>query len=89
MTDPKTTIKIGSKIRSFDFYSRLDVEGYEACFLEGIVVSLLDGRIGFEVTRSIQDGEDSPEFLGEEIITRYTYRGKCRITKGALVVLSY
>ena len=91
MTDPKTTIQIGSKIRSFDFFwSGFETEGEEACFLEGIVVSLLDGRIQFRVTRSIFDGVDTTsEYLGEEMDTRYTKRGKCRIARGALVVLSY
>lgn len=56
-----TDIKIGDKVRSFDFDSR-DIEGTDACFMEGVVEGFkeVEGcmRYDIAVTRLVFRGEE-------------------------------
>tara|TARA_B100001287_G_scaffold240575_1_gene215048 strand:+ start:2577 stop:2864 length:288 start_codon:yes stop_codon:yes gene_type:complete len=66
------TVKVGDKVRSFDFHSR-DVEGIDACYVEGVVESIEGHPMGygdgeyvkFLITKKIFSGEERTETLGE------------------------
>lgn len=59
-------IKIGSKVRSFDFYTNRDLTGSLAFFMEGVVTKIerIEGcdRYVIEVTRSVRGGEERSNF---------------------------
>ena len=59
-------IVIGSKVRSFDFAHRRDIEGEHACFMEGKVVGFekVQGcqRFVIEVERCVFGGEEHADF---------------------------
>jgi|TARA_B100000035_G_scaffold270098_1_gene244278 hypothetical protein len=64
-------VKVGDKVRSFDFHYR-DIDGENACYVEGIVESIEGHPIGgggkyakFKITRKIFGGEEREETLGE------------------------
>ena len=68
-----TDIKIGDKVRSFDFSAHRDIEGPEACFAEGIVEGFqtIAGssctRFDIRVTRAVWEGKEVPTEEGTRI----------------------
>ena len=98
MQDIRELIKVGSKIRSFEWDGETDTTGKNADFVEGIVEKMRGGGwtndyyLTVRLTRRVWSGEDCPEetegdYSHESVCTR-TER-YCRIEEGALVVLSY
>jgi len=66
-----TKVKVGDKVRSFDFDSH-EVKGKDACYVEGVVESIEghpmsgDGEYAkFKITKKIFGGEERTETLGE------------------------
>lgn len=65
-----TDIKIGDKVRSFDFPAHRDIEGPEACFAEGVVEGFKTigcTRFDIRVTRSVWEGKEVPTEEGTRI----------------------
>jgi hypothetical protein len=68
---PDTSIKVGDKVRSYDFPQNFefgDFERGEKCFVEGTVVDITHeppfshGAYVIEVHRCVWDGEEKSEF---------------------------
>ena len=57
-------INIGTKVRSFDFHYRRDLEGPESCYMEGVVTGFdhIRGcdRYIIAVNRCVSGGKDQP-----------------------------
>lgn len=65
-------IKIGDNVRSFDFVGNTDIEGKNACFVEGIVESIEGHPVSgggsfykFKIIRKIFGGQERSEQNGE------------------------
>ena len=66
----KTDIKIGDKVRSFDFAAHRDIEGPDACFAEGVVEGFQTigcTRFDIRVTRAVWEGKEVPTEEGARI----------------------
>ena len=85
-------INIGDKVRSFDFHNSRDIEGPDACFVEGIVESFkeIEGCTRFEikVTREVFRGEERQVEEGERAFPPLngTPTNRGRITDGVVKV---
>ena len=65
-----TDIKIGDKVRSFDFAAHRDIEGPDACFAEGVVEGFQTigcTRFDIRVTRAVWEGKEVPTEEGTRI----------------------
>ena len=65
-----TDIKIGDKVRSFDFAAHRDIEGPDACFAEGVVEGFQTigcTRFDIRVTRAVWEGKEVPTEEGARI----------------------
>lgn len=64
-------IRIGSKVRSFDFDER-SLEGPRACYVEGVVIGFINhegcDRYEIRVERDVRRGEDSDRRIGRVVI---------------------
>jgi hypothetical protein len=64
-------IRIGSKVRSFDFDGR-SLEGPRACYVEGVVIGFANhegcDRYEIRVERDVCRGEDSDRRIGCVVI---------------------
>jgi len=81
-------INIGDKVRSFDFPAHRDIEGPEACFIEGIVEGFtkVEGCMRFDIkaTRVVFDGVERDFEEGERAFPPLngTPTNRGRITDG-------
>jgi len=62
-------IKIGKKVRSFDFHYMRDLNGPRSCYMEGVVTRIEKvrgcDRYIIEVDRCIVGGEEKSDFPSE------------------------
>jgi hypothetical protein len=85
-------INIGDKVRSFDFPTHRDIEGPDACFIEGIVEGFtkVEGCMRFDIkaTRVVFDGVERDFEEGERAFPPLngTPTNKGRITDGVVKV---
>ena len=84
-------IKIGTKVRSFDFHHMRDLEGPRSCYMEGIVARIEKvrgcDRYIITVDRCIVGGEEKRDFPSEicpPVNGTPTFMG--RITDGVEVI---
>lgn len=81
-------INIGDKVRSFDFPTHRDIEGPDACFVEGIVEGFEGNHLVIKVTREVFEGEDLEVIGGRKVRAPLnglrTSRG--RITDGVVKI---
>ena len=71
MKNTVKTVKVGDKVRSFDFDSH-EVEGRDACYVEGVVESIEGHPMGgggeyvkFLITKKIFSGKERTGSVGE------------------------
>ena len=87
-----TDINIHDTVRSFDFHDSRDIEGPDACFVEGIVEGFkeVEGCTRFEikVTREVFRGEERQVEEGERVFPPLngTPTNRGRITDGVVKV---
>jgi hypothetical protein len=55
----ETTFSVGEKIRSYDFEPRAEIGN---CFVEGIIISIVDNVLTILVDRDVHRGEDFDGF---------------------------
>ena len=85
-------ININDTVRSFDFHNSRDIEGPDACFVEGIVEGFkeVEGCTRFEikVTREVFRGEERQVEEGERVFPPLngTPTNRGRITDGVVKV---
>ena len=90
-------IKINDRVRSFDFPSfpgGMDVEGPDACFLEGVMVGFTKPHdcmlYDIRVTRKVFNGEDKefPEGYGVLVTVNGTpvFGSRNRVTNGVVKI---
>jgi hypothetical protein len=64
MKNGTNEIKVGDKVRSFDFEGRRNLTGERACYIEGVVMGFreIEGcqRYEIKLTRRVFGGEDGP-----------------------------
>tara|TARA_R110002020_G_scaffold46591_1_gene132525 strand:- start:953 stop:1441 length:489 start_codon:yes stop_codon:yes gene_type:complete len=81
-------INIGDKVRSFDFAAHRDIEGPDACFVEGIVEGFEGNHLVIKVTREVFEGENLEVIGGRKVRAPLnglrTSRG--RITDGVVKI---
>ncbi|MCH1580817.1 MAG: hypothetical protein L7S55_08940 [Luminiphilus sp.] len=85
-------INIGDTVRSFDFPAHRDIEGPEACFIEGIVEGFtkVEGCMRFDIkaTRVVFDGVERDFEEGERAFPPLngTPTNRGRITDGVVKI---
>ena len=85
-------ININDTVRSFDFHDSRDIEGPDACFVEGIVEGFkeVEGCTRFEikVTREVFRGEERQVEEGERVFPPLngTPTNRGRITDGVVKI---
>jgi hypothetical protein len=90
--DMTNDINIGDKVRSFDFPTHRDIEGPDACFIEGIVEGFtkVEGCMRFDIkaTRVVFDGVERDFEEGERAFPPLngTPTNMGRITDGVVKV---
>ena len=84
-------IKIGNKVRSFDFHYMRDLEGPRSCYMEGVVTGIEEvrgcDRYVIVVDRCIAAGKersDFPEVIYPPVNGTPTWMG--RVTDGVEVI---
>ena len=85
-------VVVGAKIRTHDFDADFEIEGEDACFMEGVVTSIVGDSVHFTMTRRVFTGKECPDEVadcGAHGACRTwlrSWRGD-RVQSGALVVL--
>ena len=86
--DMTNEININDTVRSFDFPAHRDIEGPDACFVEGIVEGFEGNHLVIKVTREVFEGEDLEVIGGRKVRAPLnglrTSRG--RITDGVVKI---
>ena len=81
-------ININDTVRSFDFHNSREIEGPDACFVEGIVESFDGNHFVIKVTREVFEGENLEVAKGQKVRAPLnglrTSRG--RITDGVVKI---
>ena len=81
-------ININDTVRSFDFHNSRDIEGPDACFVEGIVEGFEGNHLVIKVTREVFEGENLEVIGGRKVRAPLnglrTSRG--RITDGVVKI---